>query len=86
MEAAAAELACAFVFQAALMHVLDLKEQLRVPLVAATITALVYAGAWIIASQSEIDQVHRDLLQKGHEGWVKSPHLISKSENKVLIS
>ncbi|TNM85258.1 hypothetical protein fugu_009436 [Takifugu bimaculatus] len=44
MEAAAAELACAFVFQAALMHVSDLKEQLRVPLVAATVTALVYAG------------------------------------------
>eukprot|EP00066_Takifugu_rubripes_P006306 XP_003971010.1 PREDICTED: aquaporin-11-like [Takifugu rubripes] len=43
-EAAAAELACAFVFQAALMHVSDLKEQLRVPLVAATVTALVYAG------------------------------------------
>lgn len=40
--------ACAFVFQAALMRVWDLKEQVRVPLVAATVTALVYAGALII--------------------------------------
>lgn len=44
LEAAAVELACAFVFQAALMHVLKLDETLRVPLVAATVTALVYAG------------------------------------------
>lgn len=44
-EAAAAELACAFVFQAALMHVPDLNGLVQVPFVAATVTALVYAGA-----------------------------------------
>lgn len=44
LEAAAVELACAFVFQAVLMHVPKLDETLRVPVVAATVTGLTHAG------------------------------------------
>ncbi|KAM9846745.1 aquaporin-11-like isoform 2-T2 [Aulostomus maculatus] len=45
LEAAGAELACAFVIQAAAMHVHKLDQKLRVHFIAAVITALVYAGS-----------------------------------------
>lgn len=44
LEAAAAELACAFSIQAAAMHVHKLDEKLRVPFIAAVVVFLVYAG------------------------------------------
>ncbi|XP_029028617.1 aquaporin-11-like [Betta splendens] len=44
LEAAAAELACAFAFQAAVLHIRKVDPKLRVHCVAALITALVYAG------------------------------------------
>ncbi|XP_037543181.1 aquaporin-11-like [Nematolebias whitei] len=44
LEAAAVELACAFTVQAAAMHAHKLQETLRVPFVAAVITAVVYTG------------------------------------------
>lgn len=47
LEAAAVELACAFITQASAMHVHKLDEKLRVPFFAAVITALVYAGVLI---------------------------------------
>lgn len=46
VEAAAVELVCAFTVQAAVLHLHKLDEKLRVPVVAAVITALVYAGWW----------------------------------------
>lgn len=45
LEAAAAELACAFGIQAAVMHLHKLNEKLRVPFIAAVITFLVYLCA-----------------------------------------
>lgn len=45
LEAAAAELACAFAVQAAVMNIHKLDEKLRVPFIAAVITSLVYLGA-----------------------------------------
>ncbi|XP_040006514.1 aquaporin-11-like [Xiphias gladius] len=47
LEAAAVELACAFVVQAAAMHVHKVDERLRAHCVAAVITALVYTGGSI---------------------------------------
>lgn len=44
LEAAAVELACAFVVQAAAMHVHRLDEKLRAHFIAAVITAAVYTG------------------------------------------
>uniref|UniRef100_A0A3Q3AIW3 Aquaporin n=1 Tax=Kryptolebias marmoratus TaxID=37003 RepID=A0A3Q3AIW3_KRYMA len=44
LEAAAAELACAFTVQAAVMHAHKLEDKLRAPFLAAVITAAVYAG------------------------------------------
>lgn len=44
LEAAAVELGCAFMVQAAAMHVHKLEEKLRVHFIAAVITALVYTG------------------------------------------
>lgn len=44
LEAAAVELACAFIVQSAAMHVHKLDEKLRVHFLAAVITGLVYAG------------------------------------------
>lgn len=44
LEAAAVELACAFIVQAAAMHVHRVDEKLRVHCIAAVITALVYTG------------------------------------------
>ncbi|KAF7650320.1 hypothetical protein LDENG_00127550 [Lucifuga dentata] len=44
LEAAAVELACTFIVQAAVMHVHKLEDKLQVHAVAAVITALVYAG------------------------------------------
>lgn len=46
LEAAAAELACAFSIQAAVMHIHKLDRKLHVPFIAAMITFLVYLGAW----------------------------------------
>ncbi|GLD46393.1 aquaporin-11-like protein [Lates japonicus] len=46
-EAAAVELACAFIVQAAAMHVHRVDEKLRVHCIAAIITALVYTGGSI---------------------------------------
>lgn len=45
LEAAAAELACAFCIQAAVMHMHKLDEKLHVPFIAAVITFLVFMGA-----------------------------------------
>lgn len=45
LEAAAAEVACAFGIQAAVMNVHKLDEKLRVPFIAAVITSLVFLGA-----------------------------------------
>lgn len=47
LEAAAAELACAFAVQAAVMHVHRLDEKLRAPLIAAVITGAVSAAGSI---------------------------------------
>lgn len=47
LEAAAAELACAFTFQAAVMHIHKVERKLRAHCVAAVITALVYTGVFI---------------------------------------
>ncbi|KAM9333633.1 aquaporin-11 [Pholidichthys leucotaenia] len=47
LEAAAAELACAFAVQAACMHVHKVDEKLRVHVVAAVVTAAVYAAGSI---------------------------------------
>ncbi|XP_034406205.1 LOW QUALITY PROTEIN: aquaporin-11-like [Cyclopterus lumpus] len=47
LEAAAAELGCAFAVQAAAMHAHKLDEKLRVHFIAAVVTALVYAGGGI---------------------------------------
>ncbi|XP_005916108.1 aquaporin-11 [Haplochromis burtoni] len=47
LEAAVVELACAFVFQAACMHVHKLDERLQVHFIAAVVTAAVYAGGEI---------------------------------------
>lgn len=47
MEAAAVELMCAFIVQAAAMHVHKLDEKLRAPSIAAVITAMVYTGGSI---------------------------------------
>lgn len=44
LEAAAVELTCAFVIQTAAMQVHNLDEKLRVPFLAAVVTALVYTG------------------------------------------
>ncbi|KAM7373975.1 hypothetical protein PAMP_006656 [Pampus punctatissimus] len=44
LEAAAVELACGFIIQAAGLHVHKLDEKLRAPFIAAVITALVYMG------------------------------------------
>lgn len=44
LEAAAVELACAFTFQAAVLHIHKVEPKLRVHCVAAVVTALVYAG------------------------------------------
>lgn len=44
VEAAAVELACAFTVQAAVMHAHKLQDTLRVPFIAAVITAVVYTG------------------------------------------
>lgn len=53
LEAAAVELGCAFLVQAAAMHVHRLNEKLRVHCVAAVITALVYAGESTIVCVSK---------------------------------
>ncbi|XP_034033569.1 aquaporin-11-like [Thalassophryne amazonica] len=47
LEATAAELACAFTFQAALMHVHSLNPKVRVHALAVLITILVYSGGGI---------------------------------------
>ncbi|XP_042286619.1 aquaporin-11-like [Thunnus thynnus] len=47
LEAAAVELACGFIIQAAVMHVHKLDEKLRAHFIAAVITALVYTGGSI---------------------------------------
>ncbi|XP_040907070.1 aquaporin-11-like [Toxotes jaculatrix] len=47
LEAAAVELACAFIVQAAAMHVHKVDEKLRAHCIAAVITALVYTGGSI---------------------------------------
>lgn len=47
LEAAAVELGCAFIVQAAAMHVHKLDEKVRVHFIAAVITALVYTGGGI---------------------------------------
>lgn len=47
LEAAAAEMACAFGIQAAVMYVHKLDEKLRVPFIAAVIASLVYLGGSI---------------------------------------
>ncbi|XP_078122417.1 aquaporin-11-like [Sander vitreus] len=47
LEAAAVELGCAFMVQAAAMHVHKLDQKLRAHFIAAVITALVYAGGSI---------------------------------------
>lgn len=54
LEAAAAELACAFAVQAAAMHAHKLDEKLRVHFVAAVITAVVYAGVLGARSRDSI--------------------------------
>ena len=50
LEAAAAELGCAFCVHAAAMHAHKLDEKLRVPFMAAVITALVYTGVFLSCS------------------------------------
>ncbi|XP_061658956.1 aquaporin-11 [Syngnathoides biaculeatus] len=47
LEAAAVELGCAFVVQATALHIHKVDHKLRVPVFAAVITALVYAGGRI---------------------------------------
>ncbi|KAM4545572.1 aquaporin-11-like [Odontesthes bonariensis] len=47
LEAAAAELACAFTVQAAAMHAHKLDQKLRAPFISAVITAVVYTGGSI---------------------------------------
>lgn len=56
LEAAAVELGCAFVVQAAVMHVHKLDEKLRAHFIAAVITAAVYTGALMSATRAATNE------------------------------